>query len=353
MSAETNTIVPTPHAAEMLSAFVYHLSEDHDIDFRKEADGSHVVEQTGFRVSFQEADDGLLVSIRAPHKGALVFFKEEVAKHVSEVDPAAALAMRWSGETTKDGDLPPNFRILTVLSSREIFAGMQRVTVRMPGLADVAYEGLHLKLMLPSVAGRAPVWPRMGANGAPVWPTGLDALHARYMTIVAARPEAEEIDLDMVRHSDGLVSLWARNAAAGDEIGAMGPAGMQGLPEVERYLLAADLTGLPSAARIIETLPEGATGDLVVSTPENCDLSDYLPKSNLRVHRLAPGVFEAEAIPLLAKLAEQCAPQQAWFAGEFEGAQAARKLFKGRCGLAKGEQLAVAYWRHAHPGFMA
>lgn len=230
---------------------------------------------------------------------------------------------------------------------------MQRVTVRMPGLAGVANEGLHLKLMLPSVAGRKPVWPRMAANGAPVWPSGADALHTRYMTIVAARPETEEIDLDMVRHGDGLISGWAQRAAAGDEIGAMGPAGMQGLPEVERYLLAADMTGLSSAARILETLPKGAEGALIVSAPDDCDLSAYLPKSKLRVHCLAPSVFEAEAVPLLAKLAEECAPQQAWFAGEFESAQAARKLFKGACGLKKGEQLAVAYWRHAHPGFMA
>ncbi|MEL6467217.1 MAG: siderophore-interacting protein [Pseudomonadota bacterium] len=353
MSAETDTLVPTSHAAEMLGEFVQHLSEDHDIDFRKETDGSHVVEQTGFRVAFRVADGGLSVSIRAPNEGALVFFKEEVAKHVGEVDPKAALAMRWSGEAAIAGDVPPNFRVLRVRSSRELFSGMQRVTMHMPGLADVVRDGLHLKLMLPSISGRAPIWPRMGPNGAPIWPTGSDALHARYMTIIAARPEVEEVDLDMVRHGDGLISLWAQSATPGDEIGAMGPAGMQGLPEAERYLLAADMTGLSSAARILGTLPDEAEGDVVLSAPEDCELSAYLPKTNLRIHRLAPDIFEAEALPLLARLAKRTTPQQAWFAGEFDGAQAARKLFKSSCGLKKGEQLAVAYWRHAHPGFMA
>ncbi|WP_208354309.1 siderophore-interacting protein [Pseudaestuariivita rosea] len=349
---DTQTLVSTENPDEILAEFVHHLEDDHDIQFQKMHDGSRVVEQEAFRVAFRVELDGLSVSIRAPNEGALVFFKEEIARHISEIDAIAAKGIRWSGEASREGELPPNFNVLTVVSSLEIFPGMQRVTLKMPGLKDVLEDGLHLKLMLPANPGRTAVWPKMAANGAPVWPEGKDALHARYMTIVQIRPDVEEIDLDMVRHGDGLISRWAQKASIDDEVGAMGPAGMQGLPKAERYLMAADMTGLSSAARIMERLPKNATGAVIVAAPTQCDLAEYLPASNLTIYRIAPEDFEEDVIPLLGQLAAVVRPEQAWFAGEFTNAQAARKLFRQN-GLSKGTQLSVAYWRRNQPGFMA
>ncbi|QPH55593.1 siderophore-interacting protein [Pontivivens ytuae] len=337
----------------MLSAFVSHLEDDHDLEFTKRKDGTHFIHRDEFCISFRVQSDGLQVAIGAPSESALLFFKDEVARHVEELDAEAASKMRWSGEASREGDLPPNFRILEVVKSQRIFQNMQRITLHMPDLAKRKEAGFHLKLMLPSRPGRKPLWPSMAANGAPIWPRGDDALHARYMTIMATRPSVEEIDIDVVCHGEGMISLWAQTARPGDEIGAMGPAGMSGLPVASRYLLVADMTGLSSVARILRCLPLDATGHVVVAAPDDCDISTYLPMTTLDIHRLLPDAFQAEALEMMEQITEGTQPEQAWFAGEFDGAQAARKLFRGKCGLGKGTQLAVAYWRRDHPGFSA
>ncbi len=337
----------------MLSAFVSHLQDDHNLEFAERPDGTRFIDRDDFSVAFRAGPDGLHVALGAPSDSALIFFKDEIARHVGALDAGAASAMRWSGEPTREGDLPPNFRILTVVASRRIFEGMQRVTLNMPDLAERKKAGFHLKLMLPSRPDRTPVWPSMAANGAPVWPRGKDVLHARYMTIAGTRPNVGELDIDVVCHGEGLISLWAQAARPGDQIGAMGPAGMQALPAAARYLLAADMTGLSSAARIMGRLPARAVGHVVVAAPADCDVMAYLPETDLTVHRLGPDTFETAALDLMEQLTERMQPDQAWFAGEFDGAHAARRLFRGRCGLGKGTQLAVTYWRRDYPGFTA
>ncbi|MEM9062782.1 MAG: siderophore-interacting protein [Pseudomonadota bacterium] len=347
----TDTIVPIADPSSLLQMFVSHIKEDHGIDIDQAEDGSRFIAMDGFRVDFQARPQGLYVRLQAAHETMLIFFKEEIASHVREIDAAAAENIRWSGEVTEAGELPPNFRVLRVIASTEIFEGMQRVTLSHEDTASMAANGIHLRLMMPLDPSRTPVWPRMAANGAPVWPDGYDLLHARFITLRHVRPDTGEVDIDIVRHDGGLISDWARQAAAGQTVGVMGPAGPMRLPSTENLFLAGDGTALPAIARHLEMAGSGASGDVVVALPEGYAPDDYLAATPLKVHVLPRERFEDEIVAVAEKLTEPGVTSFAFFAGEFENAQALRAHFKGRLGLDKNTQLSTAYWRRGMPGF--
>mgnify|MGYP001802130492 CR=1 FL=1 len=149
-------------------------------------------------------------------------------------------------------------------------------------------------MMLPAVAGRAPVWPEMGANGAPVWPTGEDALHARFMTVRFERPADREIDVDVAAHGDGLISSWAMNAMPGQQIGVMGPVGNLELPDADTKVLAADLTGLPTIARALEDRAFGENTRIVAEAENLQALKVYLGAEEIEETALQSGQFASE-----------------------------------------------------------
>ncbi|MGD1883903.1 MAG: siderophore-interacting protein [Paracoccaceae bacterium] len=351
MSCITDTVIPTDQPGQILIAFEAHISGDHGLDLKSTKDGGRFIEHEAFRVDFKVQDTGLYVKIKGPNESALIFFKEEIAHHVAELDERAAGAIRWRGENSKPGDLPPNFRVLEVVKSKEIFRGMQRVTIKMPDRDDMLGQGLHVRLMLPSRPGRDPVWPRMGENGSPIWPQGDDKLHARYVTIKNVRADVAEIDLDIVRHAGGLISLWAQQAEPGQFIGAMGPAGMDQLPKATTYFLAADGTGLPAIARLLATIDQASKGSVVVAAPDDCDLQTYFPDTHLEVRCVDPDDFPEQIQAIAEEMTEPGRTEYAFFAGEFDNAQALRKHFKGMLGLGKERQLSTAYWRRGMAGF--
>lgn len=346
----TEALVPFADPDAVLQGIVSHIETDHDAQFATDDAGARYIENAGFRIALQSRTGGLHIALSGPNENMLVFFKDGIARHVAEIDPALADNLRWSGETAEQGRLPDAFRILTVAAKSQPMPGMVRVTLKVADAGFFAAEGIHLKMMLPVMAGRAPVWPAMGANGAPVWPQGDDRLHDRFLTIRAQRPETREVDLDVVSHGDGLISSWAMQAQPGDEIGAMGPVDNTRLGAAERYLLAADRTGLPAIARILEKLPN-ALGDVVGEADSLEALRAYLPDSRFTLHHLPPDRFAGGVTDYASGLAGPGAVGFALFLGEFSSAQSMRKFFRAGLGLGKGEQLSVAYWRDGKAGF--
>ena len=126
---------------------------------------------------------------------------------------------------------------------------------------------------------------------------------------------------------------------------------MSAFPAAEHYLLGADLTALPSLARLIPTLPDTATGDVVVDVSDDFPVENYLQGSRLSIHRVNQVKGNEAVLHEFFRVAELRKPDFAWFAGEFDTAQDLRNYFKKKLGLGKGNQLSVAYWRRGHPGF--
>lgn len=353
MSAETKTAVVLPDPAKSFRGLVDHIAEhgiDHDI-----VSDSHVrFSREGCTFAFSHEGQELRIAITAPNENMLFFLKEAAAAHVVEIDPVAGEELVWidADATPNTGDRPVNFHELQLVGRREAFPGMIRLTLSGDTAGHLADGGLHVKLMRPAVDhGKAPQWPTVAANGITVWPQGDQKLHVRYFTIRHARPEAGEVDIDVVYHAGGMISDWAVKASPGDVIGVMGPAGGS-LPGVDGpVLLAGDETALPAIARIMETLPAGQQGTVLVAMPDDAAASAYFPKTGLRLIRLSGDQFRSRCVDIARDVAEAgLKPAFAWFAGEFSTANAMRKVFKDEFSLAKGRQLSVSYWEQGKRG---
>lgn len=349
----TETCVPTKDAQSMLSAFVSHIESDHEVDMETDQAGARYIENAGFRITLSAKEEGLGIHISGPNPEMMVFFKDAVVQHVAAFDPEIASALRWSGETAKAGDLPENFRVLRLLRKSHPMPGLVRVTVTSDDDGLFSTQGIHLKMMLPETPGRAPVWPSMGENGAPVWPQGDDRLHARYLTIRHVRPSVREMDLDVVEHGDGLISSWASHANIGEDIGAMGPAGEAVLPLAQDYLLASDLTGAPALARYLENMPPNTNGQVLCEASDLEQLSEYLPQTHFALTPIPSTAFSTVLREAVNNTLRPGRTDYALFTGEFDDAQYMRKIFKGPLGLGKGQQISVAYWRRGQVGFEA
>ncbi|MEM1045019.1 MAG: siderophore-interacting protein [Pseudomonadota bacterium] len=339
MTAEAKANVTLARPNEAFRAFCSHL-EEHGIPAEPSAGSGVVFRYDGFEVHIAERADSLGFVVQAPSANILYFVKEAVVQHLSEIEPDAALALRWS-----DGGAaarPPNFQLATVESCEPVHDMMIRLRLQVDDCAALGTDGLHIKLMVPTDADREPVWPAVAENGTTDWPHGPDRLHVRYYTIRSFDLARKTVTIDVVRHYGGRIAEWVSSAGKGATLGLMGPGG-GGIPKTGgRMFLAGDYTALPAIARILEALPADAEGTVLVTARQPGSGRRYLPETSLSVCEVEDAGLHAEASRIVG---EEADIQYAWFGGEFTEAQAMRKMFKQVLGLDKDHQLSVAYWR--------
>ncbi|GGA65766.1 hypothetical protein GCM10011490_15540 [Pseudoclavibacter endophyticus] len=109
----------------------------------------------------------------------------------------------------------------------------------------------------------------------------------RTYTVRAVRPDAREIDIDVVRHPAlpgtelGPAARWAAGARPGDRLVVIGPdatsahshVGIDWHPgSARRLLIVADETAVPAALAILERLPEDAQVDALLEVPDRADI---------------------------------------------------------------------------------
>lgn len=349
MTAQAVAAVVVPNPASAFEQLREHISE-HGIEAERLGDRCIRFTHEGCTLKFSHDDAELDISITAPSQNMLFFLKEAAASHVAEIDAVAGASIRWSDDAdsgVEAGGRPLNFRELSLVESQDVLSNMVRATLTGDDIADLGVDGLHVKLMLPVNRQERPIWPTVAANGITVWPDGEDALHVRYFTLRHVRLGDGCVDIDVVKHAGGKVAEWVATAKPGDRIGVMGPGG-GGIPEVDgRLLLSGDETALPAIARIVEGLPSGCPCDLVIGMVDEDKLENYLSLGpDVTIHRLESSSFNNRAVDVLHEVSEQHGrPDYAWFGGEFDTANAVRRLFKGEFGLTKGKQLSVAYWQ--------
>lgn len=332
----------TDRSDDVLNSAERHFA-DHGITGITREAGSLILAQMGCRVEFKAAGEGIDIRVETPTDNFMTFIRDEIIEHLTDIDAESAAEMRWTGGL-KIGELPSNFRILRATKRQQVFPGLIRVTLSGIDVAALEGDGIHIKMMMPAKRGRKPVWPVIAPNGAVAWPEGEDSLHSRYVTIRHIRVAEREIDVDIAHHDGGLISTWAGLDGDEQEVGIMGPGGDTALPARENVVLAADYTGLPALARLIEHAAGQISGHLFAAAPSQQALEDYLPPSTLTVTAVQPESFSGQA-PELIRTCTEGTVSYAWFAGEFSDAQAIRAIFKGHFGLAKGKQLSVSYWR--------
>lgn len=183
-----------------------------------------------------------------------------------------------------------------VAAVRRLSPSFVRITFSGPDLQhfdDPGYDQ-RIKLVLPA-AGRD------GFEGVPMdrgW-AGLYELPedlrpaVRTYTTRGVRPQAREVDVDLVLHGDGgPASRFATSAAPGDVVALLGPdARFDGDPGGLEFhapagvpvLLVADETAVPAVARILEQLAPDATGEAVLEVPHADDRLDLVHPAGVRI----------------------------------------------------------------------
>lgn len=242
-----------------------------------------------------------------------------------------------------------------VRAVRRVTPSVVRVTLAGDDLRRTPALGAdqYFRLLLPRPGQRRPRlpetqrwWPEMQAMPADERPV------LRNYTVRAARPEAGELDVDLVAHGEtGPASAWALRAAPGDEVGVIvqdtcfaPPAG------TAHVLVVADATGVPAAAGILAALPAGTTATVLVEVPTAQDVPDLPVRDGVDLAWRVAG----DAGSLLEDVAARALPAAgvyAWVAGEAALATSVRRHLVRERGLGKDDVYFCGYWRADAPAY--
>jgi NADPH-dependent ferric siderophore reductase len=199
---------------------------------------------------------------------------------------------------------------------------MRRITVQADGVADVAIKPAQdVELLLRDSTGRR--------------------VKRRY-TIRHARPEAAELDLDVLLHGDGPGASWGARAQQGDNVEFQGPRGKLELRSAPVHLVVGDESALPAIAAICDALPDGERAIAVI---EIRDVADQLPV-DAEVHWVARGGTPPGGADLLGAAlghVEIAADARAYLMGETRAMVALRGVVEAR-GIAHEAVFVKGYW---------
>lgn len=247
-------------------------------------------------------------------------------------------------------DLVP--RTVEVVATRDLSAEMRRVTFRITSPDDFWFVEMapddHIKLFFADETGEI-VMPGVGPDGMRLPAQGRHPIYRDY-TVRAYDRDSALLDIDFVLHTHGVAGSWAMRAAAGDQLGMLGPRGSHIYPVgYDWYLLGADDTALPALARWLEELPAGKPVIAVVevSGPESEVDLPARPGAQIHVvHRgdAAPG-NSALLHEAIRSLELPAGTFYAWVAGEANSLKPVRRHLRRDLGLPKERVKVDGYWR--------
>lgn len=226
-------------------------------------------------VSLEVDRAGLQVRIEAADATALQNIRDYLHHILDHIAPGLTQGAIWEGDIQRNR-APLNFCTATVQGVRRVGPNFLRITLDCADTLRLSEErGMHFSLLLPP-EGRAPVWPRLDANGRTVMPDGEDRLHRAAYTFVALDPDRGRFTFDVFEHEGGRATGWARTARPGDIVGISGP-GSGGFPRARHLLIAGDETALPAIRRILETSEPDRRGHAILEVGTDADICD-LPR---------------------------------------------------------------------------
>lgn len=173
-----------------------------------------------------------------------------------------------------------------------------------------------------------------------------------YYTVRAWRPETSELDMLFVIHEEGPASTWAARARRGDPVGLWGPrTGYHPPADTDWLLLAADETGLPAVAVILEQLPPGMSARVVAEVAGAAEHQELPAREGVEItwlHRDGAAAGTTTLLPdAIAALDWPAGKPYVWGAGESRTMTAIRRHVRDQRGLDRASVSLVAYWRHA------
>lgn len=346
--------MPSTHAHVRLSkpvavmeALRAHMAE-HDVDVTVDGGVARARLQDAEAVIRPMAGE-LALEAHAPSQAGLEDVTAFLAAHVLEFAYPEVPEIRWSGfaERREFSD----FREMRVLRVLDLTPHMRRITLTGPDLDRFASDdNLHVRLFFPP-EGQAPEWPTRGVDGLAHAIDPAKRPQVRKYTIRRIELGSGEVDIDFVLHADaGPGSDWAARARPDDVIGMAGPGG-RSARAADWHLLVGDETALPAIARILESLPATAAGHAIIEIPGEADRIALSKPDGVLLRWL---YREGGSPSLDAVVREISIPNDrahfCWAGAEFDAIQKIRRYWRDECGIAKGDQLAVAYWRRGAEG---
>lgn len=156
-----------------------------------------------------------------------------------------------------------------VVSNELLTPHMRRIVLAVEGgwrSSGIADE--WVRLFFPTVAGEPAVLPVSQGKG---WSFPDDIpREGRWYSVRAI--DGDRLTIDIVVHEAGVAAEWAAGARPGDRIAITGPDGRYGADAPTDWeLIAADMTGLPAALRILSELPAGRRALAVLEVQDAAD----------------------------------------------------------------------------------
>jgi NADPH-dependent ferric siderophore reductase len=346
--AETTFALAEPE--DVLVPLCEHLV-DHDAQIQRERDATVILLGRG-RATLRVGEGSLSVIVEAPDLASLHELKRVISSHVVEYarsgEPPAIV---WSGSGNAPS-LPPDFRILSVIGTKQLSPHLKRISFRGDDLAHFAsLEALHVRLFFPPSGMAEPAWPMLGADGLLQQSPPEQRPAIRKYTIRQIDVAAGTLAIDFVLHDDaGPGSDFAARASSGDRIGMAGPGG-RGLKAAGRYVFICDETGLPAVARMLETLPETAQGIALIEVADRSEELPLVAPTGFAIRWLHRDKRAPGATSLLLQAFDGLAwdadgPEvYLWSATEHELFRHIRSAAKQHLRAGRDQHLVVSYWR--------
>jgi NADPH-dependent ferric siderophore reductase len=343
----SETRIALADAAGLAARMIDHLTE-HDIAF--EAHDGLMVAKLPFGTSILAVEaTALKIRVEASDKGNLEMLRSVVASHVIEFAGDERPTIVWLGHESHGGTLA-NFREVRLKAAFDLTPHMRRLTFTGNDIARFASDDdLHVRMYFPPEGIDKPEWPWPAADGRILWPEPDRRPATRYYTIRRIDALSGDIDIDFVLHDhEGPGSAFAVNAKPGAICGMAGPLG-RGIRPARWFLLAGDETALPAIARILETLPATASGDVFIEVSDGREELALAAPPGMTIRWLHRGTSPPGSTRLLIDAVNTVRwPDHrevfAWVACEARTVRTLRDYFRGTRGLAREQHLAVAYW---------
>jgi NADPH-dependent ferric siderophore reductase len=326
-----------------------------------EADASHHGGRIDFRFAFGQASfdmDRLVMRARAADRDGLARLKDLLATAVDVYAKEENPEIVWTGDLAGETRLA-QFREMTAVSIRDLTPHMRRIRFAGEDLTRFAkFGGMHIRMLFPTSEVPDPLWPTLGGNGLPVWPSDDRRPVARVYTIRRLDVDAGFIDVDFLVHPGQSVgAAWAMQAVPGMKLGIMGPVGRP-VRQADWYVMGADETGLPALARLLETLPASTSGVAFVEIADNAERQPIENATRIELRWLPRnGVAAGEDARLADAVRAVAWPRTGsafgWFAAEATAARIIREHWRDMLSLGRDQTLAAAYWRRGAAGLMA
>jgi NADPH-dependent ferric siderophore reductase len=345
-----SAIVELPEVKSILAPLLDRLEEHGATVSRLES--SAVIELSFGNAELTVENGGLGLRAVATDAASLIAVKALLSEHVLTFAHPNRPVLAWQGEGF-ELTTPPNFRLLHVVSARNVTPHIRRITFRGSDLAYYASDtDYHVKLLIPPFKDRQPEWPTSDADGTIRFPQGENAPVLRKYTIRAIDVEQGTLDIDFVLHDDtGPASKWAVEAVEGNVIGVLHRSAARDLRPADWYLLAGDETALPAIARMLETLPDTARGVALIEVTDKAEEQPVVQKPGFGIRWLHRNGAKAGTTTLLQDAVRTVewpvdgTPVHIWIAAEFDAFKNLRAYIRQERGVPTANQLVLSYWR--------